>query len=254
MKRETGILLAVMLFASGCATTQKQKEPTQSEQEIMDIKMKQLLSISETSLEVSKKAEETAKESLETSRKAELTSEKALEASNKATEAANEARKYTEQEVAKAITATNETRQFAEEESQKAIDSSNRASKTAMDHADRSAERAIAAANEAIKAANDSSEKSIAVANQTIAEINRLRATVKMQQEQEPILKEEPLSPVTSGISSPKSYTVKRGDTLSGIASMNYKDAGKWKKIYDANKDVIKNPNVLIPGTKIVIP
>ncbi len=245
MKRELCGILMLALFMAGCATTQK--EPTKSELAIIDIKMKQLLSMSETSLEVSKKAEELAKESLETSRKAELTGEKALEA-------ANEARKHTEHEVAKAITATNETRKFAEESSQKAIDSSNRASKTAMDHADRSAERAIAAANEAIKAANTSSEKSMAVANQTIAEINRLRATVKMQQEHEPILRDEPLSAVTAANISGRAHTVKKGETLSGIASAYYKNAGKWKKIYDANKDVIKNPNVLIPGTKIVIP
>lgn len=240
-----------ILFISGCATLQKQKQPTKSELEIIDIKMKQLLSMCETNLEVSKNAEELAKESLEMSRQAELTGQKALEASNKAIEAANETKKYTEQEVAKAISATNETKKFAEEQSQKAIDASNRASKTAMDYADRSAEKAIAAANEAIKAANASSEKSIAVANQTIAEINRLRATIKMQEEQEPILKEEPIPP---DISTSKSYTIKRGDTLSSIASKYYKDAGKWKKIYNANKGVIKNPDLLIPGTKIVIP
>lgn len=251
MKKELCGILLLVLFMSGCATVQKQKEPTKTELEIIDIKMKQLLAMSETSLEVSKKAEELAQESLETSRKAELTGEKALEASNKATEAANEARKFAEDEVQKAITATNETRKFAEDESQKAIDASNRASKTAMDHADRSAERAIAAANEAIKSANAASERSIAVANQTIAEVNRLRATIKMQQEQEPILIEEPRTEVTTAA---KTYTVKRGDTLSGIASMHYKDAGKWGIIYDANRDVIKNPNVLIPGTKIVIP
>ncbi len=250
MKKELSVGLLAVLFMSGCATVQKQKEPTKSELEIMDIKMKQLLAMSETSLEVSRKAEELAQKSLETSRKAELTSQKSLEASNKATEAANEARKFAEKEVQKATKATNETRKFAEKESQKAIDASNRASKTAMDYADRSAERAIAKANEAIKAANASSEKSIAVANQTIAEINRLRATIKMQEEQEPILKEEPVKPArATGV-----YTIKRGDTLSTIARQYYKNAGKWKLIYNANKQIIKNPDVLIPRTKIVIP
>ncbi len=254
MKRELyGILLAAILM-SGCATMQKQKEPEKSELEIIEIKMKQLLSMSETSLEVSRKAEELAQESLETSRKAEVTGQKALDASNKATEAANEARKYTEEEVAKAIAATNEAKKYAEAESQKAIDASNRASKTAMDHADRSAERSVTAANEAIKAANASSEKSIAVANQTIAEVNRLRATTKMQQDYDPILKEEPLTSVPLETSGARPYTIKRGDTLSAIASAHYKDAGKWKKIYDANKDAIKDPDVLIPGTRIIIP
>jgi len=249
MKKEIWGVLLVVIFMTGCATFKKQKEPAKNELEIIDIKMKQLLGIAETSLDVSRKAEGLAQESLATSRKAELSSEKALEAANKATEAANETRKFAEAEVKKAIDATNETRKFAEEESQKAIDASNRASKTAMDYADRSAEKAIAAANEAIKASNTASERAIAVANQTIAEVNRLRATIKMQEEQEPILMEEPTTPVTG-----KAYTIKRGDTLSGLASRYYKDSGKWKLIYNANKKVIKNPDLLIPGTKIFIP
>ena len=36
-----------------------------------------------------------------------------------------------------------------------------------------------------------------------------------------------------------KSYTVKAGDTLSGIAEKFYGDAAKYQDIYEANKDLI---------------
>ena len=38
-----------------------------------------------------------------------------------------------------------------------------------------------------------------------------------------------------------KAYTVVSGDTLWGIAMKFYKDGSAWKRIYDANKDVIEN-------------
>lgn len=53
----------------------------------------------------------------------------------------------------------------------------------------------------------------------------------------------------------PKSYTVKKGDSLWLIAKSVYGDGSKWQKIYTANKKVIgKNPNLIIPGQKLVIP
>jgi nucleoid-associated protein YgaU len=49
-------------------------------------------------------------------------------------------------------------------------------------------------------------------------------------------------------------YTVKPGDSLSKIAKSAYDDAGKYMKIFDANKDQLKDPNVIQPGQKLVIP
>ncbi|MCM8776884.1 MAG: LysM peptidoglycan-binding domain-containing protein [Candidatus Omnitrophica bacterium] len=227
-----------IILLSGCATTGSKKEIAKNELELIDIKMKQLLAISETSLELSRKAEETSNEALRRSQQAEATSEKALDASNKAIEASN-----------KAIEASNEAKKYAEEQSQKAIDASNTASKTAIEYADKAAERAIQAANEAVKAANLASEKAIAVANQTMAEVNRLRATIKMQEEVEPILKEEPQVVIEQ-----KTHIVKNGETLSTIASKYYKDSSRWKDIYNANRNILKNPDVITPGLKLVIP
>jgi len=46
-------------------------------------------------------------------------------------------------------------------------------------------------------------------------------------------------------------YTVKKGDTLSKIASQY---GIKWKDIFEANKDVIKNPDLIQPGWRLKIP
>ena len=51
-----------------------------------------------------------------------------------------------------------------------------------------------------------------------------------------------------------KYYTVQKNDTLQKISSKFYGTTRKWKKIYDANTDVIKNPDRLYPGTEIRIP
>ena len=49
-------------------------------------------------------------------------------------------------------------------------------------------------------------------------------------------------------------YIIKSGDTLSAIAQHFYKDANKYPKIFEANREVIKDPNLIFPGQKIRIP
>jgi nucleoid-associated protein YgaU len=51
-----------------------------------------------------------------------------------------------------------------------------------------------------------------------------------------------------------RSYTVKSGDTLSGIAKREYGDAGRWKLIFEANRDTIDNPDLIHPGQELTIP
>jgi nucleoid-associated protein YgaU len=63
-------------------------------------------------------------------------------------------------------------------------------------------------------------------------------------------------SNVSSGSSSTaeKIYEVKSGDSLSKIAKNEYGDANKWPQIFEANKDVLKDPNKIFPGQKLKIP
>ena len=51
-----------------------------------------------------------------------------------------------------------------------------------------------------------------------------------------------------------REYIVKSGDSLSKIAKQYYGDASKWNKIFEANRDKIKNADLIQPGQKIIIP
>ena len=62
------------------------------------------------------------------------------------------------------------------------------------------------------------------------------------------------LGPVTGTAGSEQSYTVVAGDSLSKIAKRFYGDANKWPRIHDANRDQIKNPDLIHPGQKLRIP
>lgn len=49
-------------------------------------------------------------------------------------------------------------------------------------------------------------------------------------------------------------YTVVKGDSLSGIAKRYYGNAMKYPKIFEANREVVKDPDLIYPGQKIRIP
>ena len=46
----------------------------------------------------------------------------------------------------------------------------------------------------------------------------------------------------------------KRGDTLSAIAKAHLGDANAYMKIFDANKDQLKDPNKIQPGQVLRLP
>jgi nucleoid-associated protein YgaU len=56
---------------------------------------------------------------------------------------------------------------------------------------------------------------------------------------------------ITSPESSTTTYTVQSGDTLSKIGS-NY--GVSWKAIFDANTDVLSDPDKIFPGQELTIP
>ncbi len=51
-----------------------------------------------------------------------------------------------------------------------------------------------------------------------------------------------------------QTYTVVSGDSLSKIAKRYYGDANQWNRIYEANRDQIKNPDLIHPGQRFTIP
>jgi NitT/TauT family transport system substrate-binding protein len=54
--------------------------------------------------------------------------------------------------------------------------------------------------------------------------------------------------------SAPQQYVVKGGDTLSKIALQFYNSMHKWEKIYEANREHVKNPHYIYIGMKLIIP
>ncbi|MBE7722259.1 bifunctional metallophosphatase/5'-nucleotidase [Lacrimispora indolis] len=63
----------------------------------------------------------------------------------------------------------------------------------------------------------------------------------------------ELISQVPAGAGT-SAYTVKSGDSLSRIAKRELGSYNRWKEIYEANRDKIKDPNVLTVGIQLVIP
>ncbi len=62
------------------------------------------------------------------------------------------------------------------------------------------------------------------------------------------IEREEPKAPKVTY------YTVESGDTLSKIAERHYGDPQKYKELFEANREVIQDPDKIYPGQKIRIP
>lgn len=61
------------------------------------------------------------------------------------------------------------------------------------------------------------------------------------------------LMPANAQIVTP-TYTVAKGDTLSKIARDIYGKASLWRMIYEANRDVISNPDIIQIGWVLKIP
>ena len=58
---------------------------------------------------------------------------------------------------------------------------------------------------------------------------------------------------VVGGGAAPRTYKVKKGDSLSGIAKSKLGDADRWPEIHQLNRDVVLNPNDISPGMELVI-
>ena len=64
-------------------------------------------------------------------------------------------------------------------------------------------------------------------------------------------LKVPPPTPIEEKV---EYYIIQSGDSLSKIAKQYYGDANKYPVIFEANREVIKNADLIFPGQKIRIP
>jgi nucleoid-associated protein YgaU len=58
-----------------------------------------------------------------------------------------------------------------------------------------------------------------------------------------------PAAPVSE-----ETYEVQSGDSLSKIAKRVYGHGNEWKRIFEANTDILKDPDKIYPGQKLRIP
>jgi LysM repeat protein len=98
-----------------------------------------------------------------------------------------------------------------------------------------------------------SPEKEIYMPQESQAGITRLGGFQQQSMPQviysEPVSSESKETAVESAF-----YVVEKGDTLQKISNKFFGTTKKWKKIYEANRNILKSPDKIRPGQRLVIP
>jgi Uncharacterized protein containing LysM domain len=61
-------------------------------------------------------------------------------------------------------------------------------------------------------------------------------------------------APSPGSTAASRTYVVKQGDSLSKIAKEVYGDPDEWRRIYEANRSEVKDPDLIYPGQQLKIP
>ncbi|AMJ56548.1 MULTISPECIES: LysM peptidoglycan-binding domain-containing protein [Stenotrophomonas] len=89
------------------------------------------------------------------------------------------------------------------------------------------------------------------------ADFSDVTGTVKSTEE---VVQKADFSDVSATVTSSEEivgeqqYTVQSGDNLSKIAKNLLGDGNAWKRIYDANRDILDDPDKIRPGQTLKIP
>src|SRR5690349_4867423 len=101
----------------------------------------------------------------------------------------------------------------------------------------------------------------VAPKTEPVAVTTNLSETKNRPEKPQPTARQIPAASDKTQVSAPaartsgsQQYTVKAGDTLSKLAGQFYNSPEKWEKIYEANRDLLKNPNYIYIGMKLMIP
>jgi len=88
--------------------------------------------------------------------------------------------------------------------------------------------------------------------------LNLLEVPKVEKKEAEPVVvetaEETPAENAEEKTEGERIYEVVSGDTLGGIAKKFYGNAGKYMKIFEANRDILDDPNLIKVGQKLRIP
>jgi nucleoid-associated protein YgaU len=116
----------------------------------------------------------------------------------------------------------------------------------AVEKAQTTAEAKVKEVQTALVAAESRAKQ--AEAKVTVAE----KAKTQLQAEVDRLKKQ--LEETEKKLAEVRTYVVKSGDSLSKIAQQVYGDMNRWGEIFEANKDQIKDPNVISVGMKLRLP
>ncbi len=64
----------------------------------------------------------------------------------------------------------------------------------------------------------------------------------------------EPEPPAVEAAPARRTYRVRTGDTLASIAQAQYGDPSRYRELYEANRDQIRDPDAISPGQLLVVP
>jgi nucleoid-associated protein YgaU len=92
-------------------------------------------------------------------------------------------------------------------------------------------------------------EQPQAVQREQAPQPQRLQDVRMVQRQNQPAGERAAAQPVSA-----RTYTVQRGDTLSKIAEKTLGDPNQWRRLYQANKTRISNPDAVQVGLELTIP
>ncbi|MFG2293682.1 transglycosylase family protein [Streptomyces sp. NPDC048603] len=101
---------------------------------------------------------------------------------------------------------------------------------------------------------SSSKAKSESKKTQSKKETKRTETVTRSERAQTPAPTKPAAKPATPAPAAPKtgngSYEVKTGDTLGAIADAHQVQGG-WEKLYDLNKDIVSDADLIFPGQKL---
>jgi nucleoid-associated protein YgaU len=116
------------------------------------------------------------------------------------------------------------------------------------------AEARAAAAEAELQAARTQAEQEAAQRREADANANAEAAAQAESLRQELAAEKAARREEQAAAAKARTYVIKSGDSLSKIAKEIYGDAKRWPEIFEANKDKIKDPNLIYPGQELRIP
>ncbi len=153
--------------------------------------------------------------------------------------------------VERAAEAARQAQEHAKEEQRQSVNSvAERAAKEAREAAEHAQQQAQAKPRVTTQGHTASPAQSAPASGLSDAERKELEQLRERVQD----LEQQQASPAPAAPKPERTYTVQPGDSLRAISQRFYGDEMQWKRIYEANRDSIANPDLIHVGQTFKIP